>query len=107
MVAILEDKKAENVVVFDVRGKSSVTDYTVLASGASSPHLRAMDEDVRLILKQEGAACYRHSGDGASGWVVLDYVHVVVHLFLPEQRDFYGLDRLWNEDGDRGAQPDA
>lgn len=84
-------------MVLDVRGKSSVTDYTMIASGSSAPHIRALHEEVQGQLKKEGVPCYRRSGEAGSGWMVLDYVGVIVHLFTPEVRGYYGLETLWDE----------
>lgn len=92
---VLDGKKGEELVVLDVRGLSSVTDYYVIATGSSPPHLRALAETLDMELKRDGVPCYRQSGAPDSGWVVLDYVDVVVHLFAPEQRRYYDIERLW------------
>lgn len=81
--------------MLDVREVSSVTDYYVIVSGSSSPHLRALAEDTSVALKHRGSPVYRQSGEPGSGWVVLDYVDVVVHIFSPEMRAYYALERLW------------
>lgn len=83
------------MVVLDVRGLSSVTDYYLIATGTSAPHLRALAEDLDVQLKREDVRCYRQSGAPESGWMVLDYVDVVIHLFSPEQRSYYDIERLW------------
>ncbi len=72
-----------------------MTDTIIVASGTSQPHIRALYDDIQHQLKQEGVACYRRSGDMQGGWMVLDYVGVIVHLFLPEIRAFYDLEELW------------
>ncbi len=92
---ILEDKKATDLVVLDVRDRSTVTDWIVVASGMSKPHIKALYDDVLVHLKHEGVPCYRHNGEVDGGWVVLDYVHVVVHLFTAEIREFYQIEDLW------------
>ncbi len=96
---ILDDKKAMDLVVLDVRDRSSVTDWIVVASGMSKPHIKALYEDVLVRLKHEGTPCYRHNGEIEGGWVVLDYVHVVVHIFTAEAREYYQIEDLWKEDG--------
>lgn len=63
----------------------------------SAPHIRALYEDVYVQLKKDGVSCYRRSGDMDGGWMVLDYVNVVVHLFLPDVRAYYGLEQLWQD----------
>ncbi len=85
------------MLLLDVRKVSSVTDYFLIATGTSAPHLKALAEDVDVQLKGNGVRSYRHSGDAESGWIVLDYVDLVVHLFTPEVRAYYDLERLWKD----------
>ena len=92
---LLDEKKAESITVIDVRERSSVTDFYVIATGLSVPHLKAMFNDLQVDLKAAGAHCHRRSGEAEGGWVVLDYVDVIIHLFLPEQRQYYALESLW------------
>ena len=94
---ILEDKKAQDVVIIDVRGESTVTDFYVIASGMSTPHLKAMFGDIKHQLKQEDIRCYRSSGIPEAGWMVLDYVDVIVHIFIPEAREYYAIESLWDQ----------
>ena len=82
---------------YDVRGKSPITDFNVLVTGLSSPHLRALVSAVRSEMTKEGVPSYRHSGEPDSGWVVLDYVDVIVHAFTHEAREYYDLDSLFKE----------
>lgn len=97
MQEILEDKKAMDLVVLDVRERSTVTDWIVVASGMSKPHIKALYEDMLVRLKHEGVPCYRHNGEVEGGWLVLDYFNVVLHLFVQEVRDFYQIEDLWKE----------
>ena len=97
ILEILEDMKAENVRCFDVRGKSSITDFNILATGSSSPHLRAIVSEVRSRMRDDDVPSYRSSGEPESGWVVLDYLNVIVHVFTPEAREYYDLDGLWKD----------
>ena len=83
----LGDNKATDVKVYDVRGKSGLTDFFVVATGAAAPHLKAL---VRELPK-----AYRVSGDPESGWIVADYIDVVVHVFSAEARAYYALEKLW------------
>ena len=83
----LEDNKAADVKVYDVRGKSGFTDFFVVATGAAAPHLKAL---VRELPK-----AHRISGDPDSGWIVADYIDVVVHVFSAEARAYYALEKLW------------
>ena len=83
----LEDNKAADVKVYDVRGKSGFTDFFVVATGAAAPHLKAL---VRELPKAQ-----RISGEPDSGWIVADYIDVVVHVFSAEARAYYALEKLW------------
>ena len=94
---MLEDKKADNVVILDVQQLSTVTDYYVIASGSSAPHLKALAGAVEKELKEQGVKRYNREGTFESQWMVLDYVDVVVHIFLPEVREYYSLERLWSD----------
>ena len=95
IVALLDEKKAEDIRVYDMRGVSSVTDFNVVATGLSAPHLRALVGDLRGALKAEGIPGYRASGEPDSGWVVIDYIDVIVHVFSREARAYYDLDSLY------------
>lgn len=96
-VEALLDKKAIDVMVIDVQGVSTVTDHYVIATGASSPQLRAMAQSAKSTLKAASEATGMMDGDPASGWVVLDAYAFVVHLFLPDTRDQYALEALWKD----------
>jgi ribosome-associated protein len=92
----LESKKAEAIRIFDVRGMSSVTDFYVVATGTSAPHLKALIAETQHRMKALGVTTYRKSGEPDSGWVVVDYVHVVAHVFSPEARAYYAIEKLWS-----------
>ena len=92
---VLVEKKGEDILLLDVRKVSGLTDYCVVVSGTSSPHLRAMFDEVLQVLKGEGMPCYRRSGDPASGWLVLDYVDVVIHILTEDKRQYYAIEELW------------
>lgn len=91
----LSEKKGENIVALDVRSLSSTTDFHILVSGTSAPHIKAMRNDLLLVLKKRGIACYSKAGDPESGWLILDYGDVIVHLFIPSIRAYYALEDLW------------
>lgn len=97
----MDGKKASNVAVYDVSKISEITDYYLVGSGMSPPHLKALAGEVQHVLKEKGLFCYRRAGDTDSGWIVLDYVDVVVHIFMPEMRQYYALEELWG----KGMQP--
>lgn len=94
---ILESKKGENVSIRDVRENSAVTDFYVVASGFSPPHLKAMFNEVQRGLKKIGVRCYRKAGDPECGWLVLDYIDVIIHIFSDEARSYYAIEELWEQ----------
>lgn len=94
---IMDDKKAQDIVIIDVRKESTITDFYVIASGMSSPHLKAVSGDLTHQLKQEGVYCYRSSGEASGGWVIVDYVDVIIHIFSPEAREYYDIESLWDQ----------
>lgn len=98
VVNALEDLKGVDIKVLDVRGKTSVTDILVIGSGTSTRQLRALAENVRDKVKEQGVQPFGIEGDEESGWVLVDLGDVVVHVMLPETRDFYNLEKLWGED---------
>jgi ribosome-associated protein len=95
--AALEAKKGENLVILDVRGISTVTDYFVIATGNNVPHIKALFEEVLHQLKKAGASCFRKSGAPESEWLVADFVDVVIHVFSPDTRGYYALEQLWSD----------
>ncbi len=94
---ILEDKKGENLLIIDVSEVSNLSDYVLLVNGSSPPHLKAMWNDLQHTLKQEGVHAFRKSGMPESGWMVLDYVDLIIHILSPEAREYYALEELWPE----------
>jgi ribosome-associated protein len=90
-------KKADGLLVLDVQAISTIADYFVICSGNSSTQLRAIADAVEASLKDEGFRVFHREGVPESGWVLLDYSDVVVHVFLPDTRDFYSLERLWGD----------
>ena len=97
--AALDAKKGENIVVLRIANVSSVADYMVLCSGLNNPHLRALGDEVAKQLRQDvpPVAAHRRAGSADSGWIVLDYVDIVVHLFTPQMRGYYALEQLWKD----------
>jgi ribosome-associated protein len=96
IVKALTEKKAQDIVVVDVREQSNLTDYYVVASGLSAPHLKAIQNDVQVSLKNNyGVVSHRRCGAPDGGWMVLDYFDVIIHVLLPESREYYALEELW------------
>ena len=93
-----DNKKAENIVILDVRKLSSVTDYFVIASGTSEPHLRAIVEEITDQLREEhGLRPLRRDGTVHGAWVVMDFFDVIVHVMRQDARDRYDLESLWGD----------
>jgi ribosome-associated protein len=93
----IADKKGLDVVVLDVARLIQITDYFVIATGTSRPHVQSLADNVEEKLKNAGQAPLREEGRPEAEWVLLDYGDFVVHLFQTEQREFYGLERLWRD----------
>ncbi len=98
MVRALADKKAGDLRVLKVSGKSTITDYLVLATGTSDPHLRALRIEVERVLDAvKHPICGMEVGGYGSGWTVVDAYQIMAHIFTPEQRGNYALERLWKD----------
>ncbi len=93
----LVDRKAREPVVLDLRGLTTATDYFVIASGTSDAHVRGMAEHLMTVLAPRGIEPHHVEGLPQGRWVLLDYVDFVVHVFHPELREFYQLERLWGD----------
>jgi ribosome-associated protein len=91
------DKKAEDVVVLDLRELSSVADFFVIASGTSEPHLKAIADEIERQTHENGDRPRGIDGFPASHWIVMDYTDVIVHIFHPKTRERYGLENLWGD----------
>jgi ribosome-associated protein len=95
---LADNKKAEDLVILDVRDVSSVTDYFVLASGTSEPHLRAIVDEIRDRLSEEHELRPRAvDGTLEAAWIVLDYFDVIVHVMRQDVRERYDLETLWGD----------
>lgn len=91
------DNKASDVVILDVHGVSSATDYFVVFTSSSQNHLRALGKRIREELENYGVEPLHVDGVNGSGWVVLDYGNVIIHAMLAESRHYYELERLWGD----------
>lgn len=91
----MEDDKAEDIVAIDVRGKSSIADKLIIASGRSTRHVGALADHLMRKLKDAGAEGVKVEGMPACDWVLLDAGDVIVHLFKPDVRAFYNIERIW------------
>ena len=103
IVRWLDDAKAENIISIPLEGKSALGDYMVVASGRNDRHVGAIAEQLREKIKARGAARVRVEGLSACDWVLIDTGDVIVHVFRPEVREFYNLEKMWQAE----IPPDA
>ena len=104
ILASLADDKAEEVVKIDLKGKSEMADWMVIASGRSSRQVAAMSEHLTDKLKREFRVQSKVEGKAAGDWVLIDTGDVIVHLFRPEVREFYQLEKMWLSPGEAAAK---
>lgn len=93
----LDDKKAENLMLLEVRAVTALTEYMLLATGTSDNHLRALCDEVEKKMEEAGEKLWHREGFRGDTWVVMDFSGVMVHVFTREQRKFYDLERLWGD----------
>ncbi len=96
--AWLDDAKAEEIVAIDLSGKSTVADFMIIASGRTDRHVGAIADQVQRKLKEHGYGNARAEGQETCDWVLLDTGDVVLHIFRPEVREFYNLEKMWQAD---------
>lgn len=94
---ILSDKKASNLSVIKITELSSLGDYMVLATGNNSTHVKALADELEFQLKTMGVTAHHIEGYRNDNWILLDYTDVIVHVFSDEAREYYSLDRLWQD----------
>ncbi len=95
VLASLDDSKAEDIVSIDIQGKSSLGDYMVVASGRSHRHVSAVADHLIKALKDAGLGFPRVEGLGNADWVLIDSGDIIVHVFRPEVREFYNIEKMW------------
>ncbi|PPJ48912.1 ribosome silencing factor [Rhizobium sp. KAs_5_22] len=95
VLASLEDSKAEDIVTINIVGKSALGDYMVVVSGRSNRHVAAISEHLISDLKDEGFGSPRVEGLEAGDWVLIDTGDIIVHVFRPEIREFYNIEKMW------------
>ena len=105
VLAALDDLKAKDIKEIDVRGKTSITDLLIVASGTSTRHVKSIADEVVKLAKRAGVLPLGVEGEKEAEWVLVDLGDIVVHVMLPRIREFYGLERLWTV-GD-AESPDA
>ena len=94
---ILDNNKAKDIVSIDLKKKSYIADYMIIASGTSSRHLQSLSENLVSELKKIGINNCRIEGRDSTGWKLVDVIDIIVHIFHPEKREFYDLEKMWSE----------
>ena len=97
IIKILDSNKALNIVSINLEGKSSVADYMIIASGTSSRHIQALSEQVLEEFKKNGMLNCIIEGKDSNEWKLVDGIDLIVHIFNPEKRKFYELEKMWSE----------
>lgn len=103
LVKQLDEDKAEDIKVIDIRGKSSIADAMIIASARSSRHLSALSSQLLRRLKEKSVKNVTVEGEGGGDWILLDLGDVIIHLFRPEVREFYQLEKFWEADLSPGS----
>ncbi|MBR6872240.1 MAG: ribosome silencing factor [Ruminococcus sp.] len=100
IIKALDSKRAEKIQLIGIKDLTIIADYFVIASGTSNTQTKALADEVEFRLKQEGVEPVRTEGYQGANWIVLDYGNIMVHVFYEETRDYYKLERLW-QDGEQ------
>ena len=97
IIKTLDFNKAQNIVTIDLKDKSSMGDYMIIASGTSSRHIQSLSEQVLEKFKDNGIKNSRIEGKESNEWKIVDGIDLIVHIFHPEKRNFYELEKIWSE----------
>ena len=97
IIETLDKNKAQDIVSIDLKDKSSMADYMIIASGTSSRHIQALSEQVLEKLKDNGIKDSKIEGKDSSEWKLVDGIDLIIHIFHPEKRKFYELEKMWSE----------
>ena len=95
--SILNDNKAMEIKSINLKGKTSIADFMIVASGNSSRHIQALSEKLVDELKKKGVSNCRLEGKNSNDWKLIDAIDIIVHIFHPEKRKFYNLEKMWSE----------
>ncbi len=97
IIGTLDSNKALNIISIDLKNKSSMADYMIIASGTSSRHIQALSEQVLEKFKNNGVTNCKIEGKDSNDWKLIDGIDLIVHIFNPEKRKFYELEKIWSE----------
>ena len=107
IVDLIMNKKGEDIVVLDLRKVSSISDFFILTTGSSGVQVRAIADEVKIMLKKDDSIAPWHiEGYSAQKWILIDYVDIVVHVFDNDTRSYYSLEKLWKDAGFRTIETD-
>lgn len=95
LAKLLDDNKAEDIIIVPLAGRSAIADFMIIASGRSARHVSALSDQVGKFMKAEHNKTARHEGKSNGDWVITDAGDVIVHVFRPEVRSFYNLEKIW------------
>ncbi|HZK27486.1 MAG TPA: ribosome silencing factor [Thermoclostridium sp.] len=97
IIKALGDKKARNIKVIDIQELTTIATHFFICSGTSTTHIKALADEVEFKLKEKGVFPLRHEGYNSARWILIDYGDIVIHIFHEEDREFYNLERLWQD----------
>ena len=98
IISTLDTNKAQDIISIDLKDKSSMADYMIIASGTSSRHIQSLSEQVLEKLKDNGIKNSKIEGKDSNEWKLVDGIDLIIHIFHPEKREFYDLERMWSEE---------
>ncbi|MCC6146604.1 MAG: ribosome silencing factor [Anaerolineaceae bacterium] len=97
LVEALEEKKAENIILMDIQEIASFTDYFIICSGTSDRMLSSLVDTITETAKKKGELLSKSEGEASGGWILVDLGDIILHVFSPDQREYYQLERLWDK----------
>ena len=97
VIKTLDTNKAQDIITIDLKDKSSMADYMIIASGTSSRHIQSLSEQVLEKLKDSGVKNSKIEGKNSNEWKLVDGIDLIIHIFHPEKRKFYELEKIWSE----------
>ncbi len=97
IITHIQEKKGEKIVILDLKKVTTLADYFIICTGSVEPHIKAIRDNVVDKLAEDGLKCWHIEGKEAASWVLVDYIDVVLHIFSPQAREYYKLEKLWSD----------